>query len=240
MTSGINPETLPAKPHLRHETALWANGALWIAGIDETGRGALAGPVLVAAVILPQMAEQTLGLAGVRDSKQMTPAQRSTWSTAIRNSAVSWGVGLATAPEIDALGIAPATRLAATRAIQALKICPDYLLLDYFNLPEVPIPQIALIKGDRHSLSIAAASVVAKTTRDDILVAMDRHYPGYGFAEHKGYGTESHRAAIECLGPSPVHRLSFAPLNRISVDVNTLPIYKMPVSFARREDHDRK
>lgn len=218
MTSRIDPETLTLQPHLRHEAALWANGALWIAGIDEAGRGALAGPVSVAAVILPQMAVKTLGLEGVRDSKQMTPSQRSTWAAVIRCTAVSCGVGLASAQEIDTLGIAPATRLAATRAIASLRICPDYLLLDYFNLPEINLPQISLVKGDMRSLSIAAASVIAKTTRDDILKTLDHQYPGYGFAAHKGYGTEVHRVALQRLGPSPVHRLSFASVCQVPQD----------------------
>jgi ribonuclease HII len=197
---------------LRHEAALWANGALWVAGIDEAGRGALAGPVAAAAVILPQMAETALGLEGVRDSKQMTPAQRQTWAVVIRQTAVACKVGLASAQEIDAQGIVPATRLAATRALAALGLCPDCLLLDYLHLPQVDLPQVSLVKGDRRSLSIAAASVLAKTTRDAILVELNGEYPGYGFEAHKGYGTRAHLDAIRDLGPSPVHRRSFAPM----------------------------
>jgi ribonuclease HII len=194
------------------ERALWANGALWVAGIDEAGRGALAGPVAAAAVVLPQIVNFTLELRGVRDSKKMTPSQRESWASVIRESAVTFGVGLASAAEIDALGILPATRLASQRAIASLSVVPDHLLLDFILLPEQPTPQTAIPKGDAISLSIAAASVLAKTTRDAILCELDQQYPGYGLAEHKGYGTAFHRTAITDLGPTPEHRMSFAPL----------------------------
>jgi ribonuclease HII len=199
-------------PHLHHETALWVNGALWVAGIDEAGRGALAGPVVVAAVILPQFESLKLDLDGVRDSKKMTPLQRQYWTEIIKELAVSWGIGMASPQEIDLLGILPATRLASLRALDVLDVCPDCLLLDYLNLPDVNIPQISLTKGDKVSLSIAAASVIAKTTRDAILVTLDQRYPDYGFASHKGYGTAAHLSALNREGPSPVHRYSFAPL----------------------------
>ena len=142
----------------------------------------------------------------------MTPAQRKDWAQVIRDTSVTWGVGLASAQEIDKLGIVPATQLAVSRAIDTLVVCPDYLLIDYINLPNIPIPQISLVKGDMCSLSIAAASVLAKTTRDALLVNLDGVYPGYGFGLHKGYGTASHVEAIRRLGPSPLHRMSFAPL----------------------------
>jgi ribonuclease HII len=212
MISRIDLVLVPKSPHLRHESALWANGVLWIAGIDEAGRGSLAGPVATAAVILPQLLGLKHALEGVRDSKQMTSNQRQFWSQVIRSVAVTYAVGLASAQEIDVLGILPATQLAASRAISALAVCPDYLLLDYINLPGIPIPQISLVKGDMRSLSIAAASVLAKTTRDAILIELDSHYPGFGFAIHKGYATEAHRKAIQSLGPSPVHRRTFAPV----------------------------
>jgi len=215
MPPRIDPALIPAAPDLNHERALWANGALWIAGIDEAGRGALAGPVAAAAVVLPQIARFNLKLAGVRDSKQMTPAQRESWAIVIQENAVTYGVGLASAAEIDTLGIIPATRLAATRSIGSLSVIPDQLLIDYLHLPEVNLPQTALIKGDARSLSIAAASVLAKTARDAILMEMDTQYPGYGFSAHKGYGTQFHRDAIQRLGPSPVHRMSFAPLKAL-------------------------
>lgn len=199
-------------PNLDLERALWANGALWVAGIDEAGRGALAGPVAAGAVILPQITNFTLELRGVRDSKKMTPAQRDVWAQVIRESAVTYGVGLAFAGEIDAFGILPATKLACVRAIEALSVIPDHLLLDYLVLSDLEIPQTSLPKGDAISLSIAAASVLAKTTRDAILCELEWQYPDYGFADHKGYGTAVHRDAIANLGPTPEHRMSFAPL----------------------------
>jgi len=212
MTPRFDPSLIPNIPHLRHENALWVNGALWIAGIDEAGRGALAGPVSAAAVILPKLSSIAQDLEGVRDSKIMTPTQRESWMVIIKETAVSFGLGLASAQEIDTLGIISATRIAASRAINNLAIDPDWLLLDYLHLPDIPILQISLIKGDMRSLSIAAASVLAKTTRDAILIQLDDQYPGYGFAKHKGYGTKSHTEAIKRLGPSPVHRMSFAPI----------------------------
>lgn len=214
MTPRIKPDSLPRSPHLRHEQALWFNGILWIAGIDEAGRGALAGPVAAAAVILPQTSDLPTVLKGVRDSKTMTQVQRETWAEVICRVAVTYAVGWASAQEIDALGILPATRLAASRAVLSLEVSPDYLLLDYIKLPDLSIPQISLVKGDARSLSIAAASVVAKTQRDAVLRSLDERYPGYGLAAHKGYGTAAHRGAIQSLGPSPIHRRSFAPVQR--------------------------
>jgi ribonuclease HII len=210
------PNPLPDYPTLDIERSLWANGALWIAGIDEAGRGALAGPVVTAAIILPQIKHFTLELRGVRDSKKMTAAQRESWSTTIRSKAVTFGIGLASSREIDTIGILPATKLAAQRAIDQLSIVPDHLLLDHFQMPDMSIPQTSIPKGDAISLSIAAASVLAKTARDTILCRLDLKYPGYGFADHKGYGTALHRDAIIALGPKPVHRMSFAPLKNIS------------------------
>ena len=209
------PNPLPDFPTLNLERALWANGALWVAGIDEAGRGALAGPVVAAAVILPQIKNFTLELNGVRDSKKMTPAQRESWNRTIREVAVAFGVGLASSKEIDFLGILPATKIAAERAITSLTVVPDHLLIDHFQLLNSTIPQTSFPKGDVISLSIAAASVLAKTTRDAILCELDEKYPEYGFASHKGYGTASHRAVILNLGPTPVHRKSFEPLKSI-------------------------
>jgi ribonuclease HII len=206
------PNPLPDFPTLDIERALWANGALWVAGIDEAGRGALAGPVAAAAVILPQIKYFTKELHGVRDSKKMTANQRESWSATIRATAVTFGVGLASAQEIDTLGILPATKLAAHRAIEQLSVIPDHLMLDHFRMPELPIPQTSITKGDVISLSIAAASILAKTTRDALLRDLDKKYPGYGFSRHKGYGTAAHRDTIKTLGPTPIHRMSFAPL----------------------------
>jgi ribonuclease HII len=204
-----NEIILPPAPDLAFEEVLWAAGVSAIAGIDEAGRGALAGPVGAAAVVLPHEAGLVQRLAGVRDSKQMLPQAREKARERILDAALAWGVGFASSQEIDEMGILPATRLAAWRALHALIAQPDHLLLDYIFLPDAPTPQTALIKGDCRSLSIAAASVLAKTARDACMLELDAQYPGYGFAAHKGYGTQAHRAALHRLGPSPVHRLCF-------------------------------
>lgn len=209
MSARFDPSLLPPAPDLSFEQALWAAGLRGVAGIDEAGRGPLAGPVAAAVVVFPPDAGLTVGLAGVRDSKQMTPSQRQAARPRIQASALGFAVGFAEAAEIDALGILPATRLAAWRALQALPFAPDHLLLDALFMPDVDLPQTALIKGDRRSLSIAAASVLAKTARDARLEALEQVYPGYGFARHKGYGTAAHRAALQQLGPCPQHRRSF-------------------------------
>lgn len=200
---------LPAEPDLTFESPLWQAGLTTVAGIDEAGRGALAGPVAAAAVILPADEKIQGDLLGVRDSKQLSAEQRQTAREKILGCAIAWGVGFATAQEIDQIGILPATRLAARRAVEALKIHPAHLLLDYILLPDIPIPQTALVKGDCRSLSIAAASILAKTSRDAVLHELELTYTGYGFARHKGYGTRAHREAIRQLGVCPVHRLSF-------------------------------
>jgi ribonuclease HII len=200
---------LPAEPNLTFELPLWQAGIFAVAGIDEAGRGALAGPVAAGAVVLPPEENVMQWLNGVRDSKQMTPDQREIAREKIIRHAVVWGVGLATSQEIDQLGILPATYLAACRALNALHPPPNYLLLDYLELPGISIPQTSLVKGDCRSLSIAAASVLAKTSRDAILREFEHTYPGYGFASHKGYGTLAHREAIRRLGACPVHRRSF-------------------------------
>jgi ribonuclease HII len=200
------------RPHLQHEQALWQNGALWVAGIDEAGRGALAGPVAVGAVILPKLTDLENDLYGVQDSKLMSPAERAYWKDRIKDVAVTWAVGFASPEEIDQFGIVLATRLASTRAVDLLEVCPDCLLLDYFSLPDWDLVQVSIPKGDRCSLSIAAASILAKTSRDAVLTALENQYPGYGFTRNKGYGTEEHRKALDLLGPSPVHRTSYAPI----------------------------
>ncbi len=204
---------IPARPDLQFEQALWAQGLRQVAGVDEAGRGALLGPVAAGVVVLPADCPDLLGrLQGVRDSKEMTPAAREHWAVQIKAIATAWAVGYAAASEIDQLGIAPATRLAACRALAQLSVPAEHLLIDYIRLPEVDTPQTSLIKGDARSLTIAAASVLAKTGRDALLVGMDREYPGYGLVQNKGYGTVAHRAAIASLGPCRQHRHSFAPI----------------------------
>ena len=203
---------LPAAPDLIEEQALWRIGVVKIGGIDEAGRGAWAGPVSAAVVVLPPCEDLAQRLHGVRDSKEMTPAQRQTWAEIIKQTAAAWAVGQASHTEIDRIGILPATRLAVCRALGQLSEQPEHLLIDYLVLPEVRLPQQALVKGDARVLSIACASVLAKTSRDALMAEMDASYPGYGFARHKGYGTRLHQEALHSLGPSPIHRLSFAPL----------------------------
>lgn len=199
-----------SSPDLSYELALWPT-CKHIAGMDEAGRGALAGPVCVGAVILPNNdphLPQTL--SGVRDSKQLPPRKRHQLAPLIKKSARSWGIGFASAKEIDALGIVPATRLAAGRAVEMLSCYPDFLLTDFrLELPELDISQAALVKGDQRSLSIAAASILAKTARDDLMCELDSQYPKFGFSRHKGYGTLFHREKIAVLGHSPIHRKTF-------------------------------
>jgi ribonuclease HII len=215
-------QSLPERPDLSLEQALWSAGIERVGGIDEAGRGAWAGPVAAAVVVLPPAMEIYQLLAGVRDSKQMSPAQRDHWAGEIKTAALAWSVSFASNREIDELGILPATRLAAQRALAHLPIQPDHLLVDYLALPEISLPQTALVKGDARSLSIAAASVLAKTARDALMIELDRAHPGYGFARHKGYGTAAHREALLALGLCPLHRASYEPVGdagaRVGID----------------------
>jgi ribonuclease HII len=202
------------KPDLRYEVEILRGGAHWIAGIDEAGRGAWAGPVYAGAVILPLHEDGLLDkLAGVRDSKLMNPHQRDKWFQAIQQTALSWAVGIASHREVDLLGLIPATHLAMGRALHRLQLYPDYLLIDYVKLPGFPQPQTAITRGDALSLSIAAASIIAKVSRDRKMVDYEKRYPGYGFGRHKGYGTREHRFCLSRLGPSPIHRRSYGPVN---------------------------
>jgi ribonuclease HII len=202
-------------PSLAYELPLWEAGALHVAGLDEAGRGAWAGPVSAGCVILPAETGIINQLSGVRDSKLMTPRQRSIWSQTIKSTALAYSIAFASNREVDTLGIVPATRLAMRRALAALDIQPDFLLVDALKLPDINTPQNALIKGDRHSLSIAAASVLAKTERDALMVEMDAQFPAYQFSRHKGYGTKIHRAALERSGPCEIHRYSFNPIKSL-------------------------
>ncbi len=201
-------------PSLDWETRLWSHGYRTVAGLDEAGRGAWAGPVVAAAVILPPAGPRLLArLQGVADSKLLPPARRLALSQVITCHALAVGVGAVPAAAIDALGIAAATRQAMVRALLVLSPPADCLLIDYLRLPEVPLPQECMPHGDALVLSIAAASIVAKVSRDRMMAGLEATFPGYGFAHHKGYGTAEHRAALARLGPSAVHRLSFAPLH---------------------------
>jgi len=204
-------------PDLQEERVLQAQGYPRIAGIDEAGRGAWAGPVVAAAVLLPlDRPDLAQALTGVRDSKQCTPRQRDELFDRIQEVALAVGVGSVLAGRIDQVGILPATREAMARAVGRLDVAPEALLIDALRLPGLPLPQRALIKGDARSLSIAAASIVAKVTRDRMMVSLDARYGGYGLARHKGYGTRQHQQALALLGPSPIHRLSYAPLKKLT------------------------
>ncbi|MFZ3151908.1 MAG: ribonuclease HII [Anaerolineaceae bacterium] len=210
MPARYDPALIPPAPTLEVESALWQGGNKKIAGLDEAGRGALAGPVCAGAVILP--ADEPLlveKLNGVRDSKQLNPRTREHLAVVIRQAALAWGLGWSEAAEIDQVGIAKASRLAFMRALAGLGVPAEYLLLDYFTLPEVGLGQIALVKGDQRSLSIACASILAKTERDAFMREQEERYPGYGFAGNKGYGTKVHRQAIQALGACAIHRKSF-------------------------------
>lgn len=203
-------------PTLVYEQRFWALGYRNVAGLDEAGRGALAGPVAAAAVILsPDGRHEALLAAGVRDSKQLTPSQREHLFELICRQAEGWAVGIVSASEIDRLGIVAATRRAMGLALQQLPLSPEALLIDHLSLPEQPLPQQPIPHGDQLSLSIAAASIIAKVTRDRMLIAYDARYPDYGFARHKGYGTAAHRAALARLGPCLLHRRSFRPVREV-------------------------
>lgn len=194
---------------LKYETEAFQRGHARVAGVDEAGRGPLAGPVVAAAVILSPDALP----AGVNDSKKLTPEKREELFPLIQQKARAFGIGQASVAEIDTLNIYQAARLAMERAIEALDPAPDFLLTDAMPLPKFKaIPQKPLVHGDALSLSIAAASILAKVTRDRMMGQMQERYPQYGFENHKGYGTEEHLAALGSHGPCPEHRLSFGPV----------------------------
>jgi ribonuclease HII len=189
-------------------------GVAAVAGLDEAGRGALAGPVVAAAVILPlKSTSQLARLIEVDDSKQLSAGKRAELYEVIQEVALTFGVGSKTAPYIDRHGIITATKQAMLDALQELHPPAEFLLIDgRIRLKQSPFPQRSIIRGDSISLSIAAASILAKVTRDQIMITLDKSYPGYEFASHKGYGTERHRMILKKLGPTPEHRLTFAPL----------------------------
>ena len=177
----------------------------YIAGIDEVGRGPLAGPVVTCAVILPKDCD----ILYINDSKQLTQKKREELYEEITAKAISYGIGISSPQRIDEINILQANYEAMRQSIKNLSVIPDILLNDAVTIPEVRIPQVPIIKGDTKSISIAAASIVAKVHRDRLMVEYDKQYPGYGFASNKGYGSEEHVQAIKKLGPSPIHRKSF-------------------------------
>ena len=194
--------------------ALFQQGYCFVAGVDEAGRGCLAGPVVAAAVILPlPLSEEKLAhLTGVRDSKQLTPQARDSLYEVIVQHALAVGVGTGSVELIDEHNILQATKHAMREALTRLSPQPQALLLDAVRLPAVPLPQVSIIKGDALCLSIAAASIIAKVTRDRTMLALHEQYPLYGFCQHKGYGTEQHLTALKQYGPCPIHRRSFSPV----------------------------
>lgn len=201
------------RPTVEEERALRIAGCRAIAGVDEAGRGCWAGPVVAAAVILPErVIDAPELLDGVADSKVLTPAQRAALFERITSVAVAWAVGATPAHIIDSHGILPATRLAMQVALLRLPHPADALLIDAVPLDGWHLPQRVLIKGDAHCLSIAAASIIAKVTRDRFMEALGRYWPEYGFAAHKGYGAAAHRQALIRYGPTPQHRRTFRPL----------------------------
>jgi ribonuclease HII len=201
---------------LQFERQSWDQGFRRLAGVDEAGRGPLAGPVVAAAVVFERAfleAEQYGQLQGITDSKRLTAQQRERHFALITlHPAIAVGIGMAEAAEIDDVNILRATHRAMARALETLDPRPDFVLVDGLPVPGLPCPSLAIIGGDAKSLSIAAASIVAKVTRDRLMLELDRQFPQYGFAQHKGYGTQAHTQALLEHGPCPAHRRSFRPV----------------------------
>lgn len=197
------------RPSFRYENKVRATGARLIAGVDEAGRGPLAGPVVAAAAVLPEdFRHKTLN-----DSKQLSPEERDEiFAELTMHAGIAWAVGVSEVEVIDSYNILRATWRAMQLAIAALPVPPDHLLIDGLRVPALRIPQTPIVKGDCKSLSIAAASVIAKVTRDRIMDRIHTQFPEYNFAQHKGYGTPEHLAALKRFGPSPIHRRTFAPV----------------------------
>jgi len=200
-------EDLRLEQMLRYEKELYQAGYRAIAGIDEVGRGPLAGPVVAAAVILPPGCK----IKGLNDSKKIPKKKHQEIYQAVMDKALAVGIGLMDNEIIDQVNIYEATKLAMKEALSKLSLKPDYLLIDAMKL-DVEIPQESIIKGDANSLSIAAASIVAKEVRDQMMKDYEQLYPGYGFAQNSGYGTKAHIEGLEKLGPTPIHRMTFAPV----------------------------
>lgn len=202
------------KPSFAEEKDLRFQGFTLVAGIDEVGRGSLMGPVMAAAVILPEKIKGRWK-SRVRDSKQLTAKAREFLFDFIIEAALTYGIGSSSNNEIDEVGIAKATRLAMVRAVKQLDPQPQFLLIDYVRLKESHYPQKGIVDGDSLCFSIACASIIAKVTRDRIVIDMDKEYPGYGFAAHKGYCTEEHLACLQAKGPCPLHRRTFSPVSEM-------------------------
>lgn len=226
--AGAQPALALAVPDTVAEELARAAGWARVAGVDEAGRGPLAGPVVAAAVVLPALPALPPPLLALRDSKALPPAERERLLAWLCGTAaeglVTWGVGWAEPAEIDRLNILRATHAAMARALAALSPPADGALVDGLPVAGLPCPHRALVRGDATCLAIAAASVVAKVTRDRRMQALDEEYPGYGFARHKGYPTPEHLRALEELGPSPCHRRSFAPVARCAAVLPDGPV----------------
>ena len=205
---------------LQFERQSWEAGFHRLAGVDEAGRGPLAGPVVAAALIFDRTfleAEQYGLLQGITDSKRLTPHQRDRFFELLtRHPSVAIGLGIAEVAEIDEVNILRATHRAMARALAALKPLPDYALIDGLPVPNLPCPSLAIVSGDSNSLSISAARIVAKVTRDRLMGDLVAVYPQYGFARHKGYGTKAHTEALLLHGPTPAHRRSFRPVREVA------------------------
>jgi ribonuclease HII len=213
MSSAEQSASAPSEPALPsglvvYDRRLSGDGRLALAGVDEAGRGCWAGPVVAAAVILPS----GWCPAGLADSKKLSAARREVLCGEIRASALSWGACAVSAAEIDQVNILQATLRGMARSLHKLSLAPDLVLVDGLQVPNVPWPAQAVVKGDGTSACIAAASILAKVFRDRIMRAWDRHYPGYGFADHKGYGAAGHQAALRAQGPCAIHRFSYRPI----------------------------
>jgi ribonuclease HII len=196
---------------LQFENALWAAGVLHVAGVDEAGMSPLAGPVAAAAVIFAAGSR----IPGIDDSKKLDAEARDKLAVEIKERAVAWSVAFAQVEEIDHINIYWAGLLAMRRAVEGLSLAPQHILLDARRLRDLQVPQQSIVKGDGRSLTIAAASILAKTARDALMHKLDADYPGYGFSKHKGYPVREHLAALERLGASPIHRRSFAPVRAV-------------------------
>ncbi|GCE14020.1 ribonuclease HII [Tengunoibacter tsumagoiensis] len=212
----MQPTHKQTNPTLIEEIALFEQGYSFIAGIDEAGRGCLAGPVVAAAVILPLEDETPNRLVGVNDSKQLTFQTRERLFDVIMQEALAVGVGIGSPELIDSRNILQATKIAMGEAVAQLTPAPQALLLDAILLPKIALPQRSIIKGDARCLSIAAASIIAKVTRDRLMLKLHEEYPAYGFDQHKGYGTPAHLEALQTHGATPHHRYSFAPVRALN------------------------
>ena len=228
-------------PNLDEEDKLKSQGYELIAGIDEVGRGALAGPVVASAVILPHPANLPwFGL--VRDSKKLNSRKRESLFDLINKEAIAVGIGIVPPQTIDTINILKATRLAMMQAVKKLSKQPNFLLIDRLSLSQCPIPQMGITRGDESCLSIACASIIAKVTRDRMMEGFDQIYPGYGFAQHKGYGTRKHISCLQKLGPSPIHRLYFAPVRNIITSQSSGPLasaHSEPFASCHSEEAER-